>query len=151
MWNSAITAYLHYLGFMLSVGALSIEHFAVKEQPTLKESKRIVIADVVYGLGALTVLVTGVLRVLYFGKGTEYYTSNPIFWIKVGLFLFIGALSLYPTVTFILWARDLQQGQAPVLTEQKTKIITSIVRFELFGFLLLPLLAAMMARGIRLF
>ncbi|MGC9502247.1 DUF2214 family protein [Baaleninema sp.] len=151
MWNSAVTAYLHYLGFMLAVGALVVESFTLKERPTLQESQKIVIADVVYGMSALMVLITGVLRVLYFGKGTEYYTSNPVFWIKVGIFLFVGTLSLYPTITFILWAKDWQQGAAPVLTAAKTRLLSSMIKVEIVGFLLIPLFAAMMARGMRLF
>lgn len=149
MWNSAVVAYLHYLGFMLSLAALAVEHFTLKERPTLAESQRIVVADVVYGLSALVVLVTGILRVLYFGKGAEFYTTNPVFWTKVGLFLFVGTLSLYPTVTFILWAKDWQAGTTPVLTAAKTRLLLGLIRVEIVGFLAIPLLAAMMARGIR--
>jgi len=60
-----------------------------------------IIADVVYGLAGVAILVTGILRVKYFGQGGDFYTSNPVFWIKVSLYILVGLLSLYPTTTYI--------------------------------------------------
>ncbi|MGL5511081.1 MAG: DUF2214 family protein, partial [Microcoleaceae cyanobacterium] len=77
MWNSAIVAYFHYLGFMLAFAALIIELFNLKPDITLEQAKKVAFADIVYGIAAVTVLGTGVLRLLYFGKGTAYYMHNP--------------------------------------------------------------------------
>ena len=63
---------------------------------------RWIIADVVYGLAGVAILVTGILRVKYFGQGGDFYTGNPVFWIKVSLYILVGLLSLYPTTTYIL-------------------------------------------------
>ena len=59
--------------------------------------------DIIYGLAGLALLTSGILRVLYFGQGGDFYTQNPLFWVKVALFLFVGGLSLYPTFTYLLW------------------------------------------------
>ena len=61
-----------------------------------------VITDIVYGIAALALLVSGILRVIHFTG--EFYTQNPLFWWKVGIYLAVGGLSLYPTITYILWA-----------------------------------------------
>jgi putative membrane protein len=115
---------------------------------SLNEAWKIVIADAVYGISATVVLVTGILRVIYFGKGTDYYLSNPVFYAKVVVFIVVGLLSLYPTISFIGWVKSLQQGQAPKLELLKLNRLIWLIRIELVGFTLIPLLAAIMARGI---
>lgn len=147
---SAIVAYLHYAGFMVSFGALAIERWTLKSELTLRESWRIVIADATYGIAATTVMVTGVLRVLYFEKGTDYYVNNPVFWAKVALFIIVGTVSLYPTISFITWISTLRAKVPPKLPEAVVTRLQQIIQFELIGFLSIPLLAALMARGIGL-
>ncbi len=151
MWGSAIAAYLHYLGFMLAFGALTIEHLTLKKDLNVTEAWRIVIADAIYGLSAVMILITGVLRVMYFGKGTDYYLSNPVFYIKVGLFILVSLLSLYPTFSFVSWVKNLQDSQSPELESPQLKRLTWLIRGELLGLALIPLFAAVLARGIQIF
>ncbi len=113
---------------------------------SLDEAQKVAIADGVYGASALTILITGILRVIYFGKGTEYYLHNPFFWVKIGIFIIISLLSLYPTITFILWFKDFQQKQPPSLELSKVNRISWLIKGELLGFILIPLSAAIMAR-----
>jgi len=148
MWNSAIAAYLHYSSFMLAFAALTLEGFTLKQDLSLAEARKIMIADGVYGAAATTVLITGILRVLYFGQGKDYYLSNPVFYIKVGIFLVVGALSLYPTFSFLSWLPDLRQGKPPTLETPQVNRITWLIRAELVGLILIPILAAMLARGL---
>jgi len=151
MWQSAITAYLHYLGFMIAFGALVIEHLTLKKDLSLAEAWRVVIADGTYGLSATTILVTGILRVIYFGKGTDYYLSSPVFYTKISIFIVISLLSLYPTFTFLTWIKDLRNKQTPKLELPQVQRLTWLIRGELAGFIIIPLFAAILARGIHLF
>lgn len=146
MWASSITAYFHYLGFMLAFASLTVEMFNLKPEMTLEEAKRVAFADAAYGIAATIVLVTGVLRVLYFGKGTDYYLNNPFFYAKMGVFILVSLFSLYPTFTFISWFKDLQKGEAPSLEIAQVNRLSWLIKGELFGFTVLPLLAAIMAR-----
>ena len=109
-----------------------------------------IIADVIYGIAGLVILVTGVLRVKYFGQGSEFYTNNPIFWIKVSLYILIGLLSLYPTTTYVLWAIPLSKNKLPIITNSLVKRFNIIITTELVGFAVIPLFATLMARGIGL-
>lgn len=146
-WASSITAYLHYLGFMLAFAALTVEVFNLKKEMTLEEAQKVILADAAYGIAALTVLVTGVLRVLYFGKGTEYYLSNPFFHAKIGIFIIVSLLSLYPTYTFITWIKNVfQEKKPPSLEIAQVNRLSGMIKAELIGFTLLPLFAAIMAR-----
>jgi putative membrane protein len=146
MWASSVTAYFHYLGFMLAFAALTVEIFNFKKEMTLDEAKRVAFADAAYGIAATTILITGVLRVLYFGKGTDYYLNNPFFYAKMGVFILVSLFSLYPTFTFISWFKDLQNGQIPSLEIALVNRLSWLIKGELFCFTLLPLLAAVMAR-----
>lgn len=150
MLVSAVVAYLHYLGLMLSFGALVLEVFILNSQKelSLNEAWKIVIADTVYGISAVMILATGVLRVLYYGKGSEYYLNNPVFYTKVAIFLLVGGLSLYPTVSFISWVPALQKGTAPKVESSQVNRLIWLIRTEIAGFALIPLLAALMSRGI---
>ncbi|MEC4896089.1 MAG: DUF2214 family protein [Oscillatoria sp. PMC 1051.18] len=146
MWASSITAYFHYLGFMLAFAALTVEVFNLKKEMTLDEAKRVAFADAAYGIAATVILITGVLRVLYFGKGTDYYLNNPFFYTKMGVFILVSLFSLYPTFTFISWFKDLRSERAPSLEIAQINRLSWLIKGELFCFTLLPLLAALMAR-----
>ncbi len=148
--SRAGVAYIHYLSFMLCFGALVLERRLIKANPSRADATLMVITDVVYGMAALALLVSGILRVLYFGQGSSFYTENPLFWWKVGLYLSVGALSLYPTVTYILWAIPLRKGELPQVSEALAKRLAWILNIELVGFALIPLLATLMARGVGL-
>ena len=147
MWESAATAYVHYLSFMLAFGALAVESQTLKKDLSLEDAWRLVIADTIYGLSATTVLITGILRVLYFGKGQDYYLSSPIFYTKVGIFVIVGLLSLYPTFSFISWIKTLRDRQPPNLELSQVQILSWMIRGELMGLVLIPLFAALLARG----
>lgn len=147
-WANAGVAALHYTSFMVMFAALTLELFTLNPDLDLRQGWRVLIADGVYGITATLVLITGILRVLYFGKGSAYYLSNPVFYWKVGIFLAVGTLSLYPTVVFIRWIGRLQEQHPPELKPATLGRLTWMIRLELIGYLLLPLLAAIMARGL---
>jgi len=147
---SALVAYEHYLSFMLCFGALVLERRLIRANPDRATATLMVITDIVYGIAALAVLLSGIARVLYYGQGSEFYTENPLFWWKVGLYLSVGGLSLYPTVTYILWALPLRKGELPQVSEALAQRLRWILNIELIGFAAIPLLAALMARGVGL-
>jgi putative membrane protein len=147
---SAAVAYVHYLSFMVCFGALVLERRLIKANPAKGEATLMVITDVVYGIAALAVLLSGILRVLHYGQGSGFYTANPLFWWKVGVYLAVGALSLYPTVTYILWAIPLRKGELPQVSEALAGRLRWVLNIELAGFATIPLLATLMARGVGL-
>jgi putative membrane protein len=146
--SRALVAYGHYLSFMVCFAALVLERRLIRPQPDRRDAIWMVITDIVYGIAALGVLGTGILRVLYFGQGSSFYTENPLFWWKVGAYLAVGTLSLYPTITYILWAIPLRKGELPQVSESLSTRLKWILNIEILGFALIPLLAALMARGV---
>ena len=148
--KSAGVAYLHYVSFMVCFAALVVERRLLRPDPDRRSATAMVITDIIYGLAALALLVSGIFRVLYYGQGSEFYTQNPLFWWNVGLYLSVGALSLYPTITYILWAIPLRKGELPKVSQALATRLGWIINVELVGFAFVPLLATLMARGVGL-
>ena len=148
--QSAAVAYIHYLSFMLCFGALVFERISLKVDPSRKEAISMVVADIIYGIAGIALLVSGIYRVIKFGQGSEFYTENPIFWTKIIVFALVGSLSLYPTITYVLWAIPLSKGNLPQVKENLVSRLRLIINIELVGFASIPFLATLMARGVGL-
>ncbi len=148
--ENASVAYVHYLSFMLCFGALVYERISLKVDPSRKEAISMVIADVIYGIAGIALLVSGIYRVIKFGQGSDFYTQNPLFWTKMVTFGLVGSLSLYPTVTYVLWAIPLSKGELPNVTNNLVSRLKFIINIELVGFASIPFLATLMARGVGL-
>ncbi len=148
--KSALVAYIHYLGIILCFGSLLFERLTLNVDLSRKQVISMIVADVVYGIAGVAILITGILRVKYFGQGGDFYTSNPVFWIKVGLYVLVGLLSLYPTVTYILWAIPLSKNKLPIIPDTLVQRFRLIITTELVGFATIPFFATLMARGIGL-
>tara|TARA_B100000575_G_scaffold267499_1_gene245670 strand:- start:34 stop:525 length:492 start_codon:yes stop_codon:yes gene_type:complete len=148
--TSALVAYIHYLGIILCFGSLVFERIILKINLNKNEIISIIIADVIYGVAGLAILITGILRVKYFGQGGEFYTSNPIFWVKISLYIFVGLLSLYPTTNYLLWAIPLSKNKLPVISENLVERFKIIITTELVSFAVIPFFATLMSRGIGL-
>lgn len=144
---AAIAAYLHYLSIFLLFALLTLEHQLFKLPLDLPRARSLVRIDIAYGISAGLVLFTGAARVLWYGKGVDYYLHNSVFHAKVGLFLLIGLISIVPTFVFLNWRNTLKAGQVPPVSDKQARWVTLVIRIELLGLLVLPLLAALMARG----
>ena len=135
---------------MLCFGALIYERISLKTSPNKKEAISMVVADVVYGIAGIALLVSGIYRVIKFGQGSDFYTQNPLFWAKMVTFGLVGGLSLYPTFTYVLWAIPLSKGELPNVTSKLVSRLKMIINIELMGFASIPFLATLMARGVGL-
>lgn len=144
---AALVAYLHYLSIFALFALLSIEHVLFKAPLDLSRARSLMITDIAYGICAGVVLATGVARVLWFAKGTGYYLGNSLFHAKVGLFILVGLLSILPTYVFFNWRNAVQAGQVPEPSPRQLRLVTWSIRLELLLLLVIPLLAALMARG----
>ena len=91
MIKSAFVAYVHYLSFMLCFCALIYERISLKADPSREEAISMVVADIIYGIAGIALLVSGIYRVIKLGQGSEFYTQNPIFWIKMVTFGLVGS------------------------------------------------------------
>ena len=143
----ALIAFGHFVAFFALAAALVLELALISESLSVETAKRIQRADRVIGMAAILVLVFGFLRVIYFEKGSEYYFGNTFFQIKLGLFFVAALISLIPTMQFVRWNPELEQGIAPDLTSASVKRLKSIIHWELVLIGGIMLCASLMAKG----
>jgi len=148
MLAHVITAYLHFLGMMILMATLLAEHVMLHSQMPPVHIQRLARTDLFYGMAAGLVFLTGLLRFAYFGKGIHFYLGNPVFYIKVGMFLLVALISVYPTMRFLAWRKMLKQGDLPALDPYIVTRLRIAIRLELGLLIVIPLLAVLMARGI---
>lgn len=102
--------------------------------------------DAGVGGTAMLVLIVGVCRVVWGGKGWMAYEANPFFWAKMAAFGLIAAASIIPTLRFIAWRRARKAG--PAFQPDAADVAKVRLWLGIEALLLLPLLAfaAAMAR-----
>lgn len=145
----AFLAYAHYLSFILLIGCLIFEWVIYEKSLSARRALQLMKADGLYGFSATSVVATGLIKAFYFGKGSAYYFSNHIFNTKLSLLIIIGLLSIYPTIKFLKWRKPLKSGMEKIeIDEVEYSITRRIIRLELILVFIIPLLAALMARGI---
>lgn len=145
---SAFAAFLHHLCFVVIMLTLFAEMLLLKQPLTLPSARKIQRYDAVYGAAAGLIIVVGVLRVLYFEKGADYYLHSTPFIAKMSLFLLVGLLSIYPTMTFLKWNTSLRQDIVPALSEEQRRRLRMVMHVEATLLVLMILCATMMAKGI---
>lgn len=147
MIAAALIAFGHFLAFFALAAALVLELALITESLSVETARRIQRADRVVGIAATLVLVFGFLRVFYFEKGSDYYFGNTFFQIKLGLFIVAALISLYPTIQFVRWNSELNQGIAPELASPAVRRLKSIIHWELVLIGAILLCASLMAKG----
>jgi putative membrane protein len=135
---------LHLGAILVLAGAVIIENIAIKPLISNEDARNLGTVDRVAGISAALTLGLGMLLWLVVGKPPEFYSGNPLFHAKIGVFVLLLALASYPAVFFNKHRRTaLAEIAVP-------KIILVLLKFELFLLLVIPALAYLMARGIGL-
>jgi len=106
MWLDALLAYLHYISIFTLIVFLTAEAVVLRPDMTPEIRQRLARYDAVFGFAALAVLITGLLRVFYGAKGYGFYVHNPVFHVKVGLFILVGLMSIVPTINILRWKKQ---------------------------------------------
>lgn len=146
--SSALMAFVHHLAAFTLVSALAIEFVLIKPELTLRNARIIQVADMAFGISAAILLVVGLGRVFSFEKGAYFYFHTWTFLAKLTLFVLAGLISIIPTLEFVRWRADLQQGRVPVISAERKKTLRMIIHAELAAIILIILCAALMAKGI---
>ena len=84
MLIAALLAGLHYLGIMTLAATLLLEMVTLRGQITREAIERLARTDLMYGMAAILVLATGLLRLTEaYGRGPAFYMHNGVFHLKV--------------------------------------------------------------------
>ena len=150
MLPAVLVAFLHFAAVLGLFGALVGECLLFGRTVSVAQATTLQRLDRLYGLSATVLLVVGGLRAWRYEKGLDFYLANPFFHLKLSLFVLVGLLSVYPTVVFLRWGRDLRAGHAPVVSEAQYRTVTRLLRIELAGVFAIVAAASLMAKGVGL-
>ncbi|MBA5979570.1 DUF2214 family protein [Pseudomonas sp. MD195_PC81_125] len=141
-------AAIHLLAFALGFWAVLARGTAFSRLATgVGEAKRVLLADNLWGIAALVLLVTGGMRAFGgFEKGTDYYLHQPLFHLKMTLFVLILLIELAPMITLVKWRIALARGKAFDTT--RAKLFARISHVEALLLVLMVIAATGMARGV---
>ncbi|TKT82651.1 DUF2214 family protein [Aquamicrobium sp. LC103] len=140
-------AILHHLLVFLLVAVLAAEIVLVRPGMDGAAVRRVASLDGLYGGLAGAVILVGFARVFLGLKGWEYYIYYWVFWAKVGAFAIVGVLSTAPTMRFQRWKKAaVEEGW--LVPASEVAAVRAWFRWEAAVLVLVPIFAAMMARGV---
>lgn len=147
MTLEAILAYLHLLAILTMVVFISSEAALCRVQwLNAAVVERLARIDMVYGISAGAVLLTGVARTVWGVKGTAWYWTNPLLHLKLTLFIAVGVLSIFPTMAYLRWRKAVRAGGV-LPAEAEIKKTRRLVMIQAHLLALIPLVAVFFARG----
>jgi putative membrane protein len=119
-----------------------------RQDLTVGQARLLQKLDLYYLIVAVLVLGTGMARLLWYAKEPAFYLDNPVFWIKMGLFVAVALASVVPTIHYLRWSPRLRQGHRPEISDKQFRHVRAHLWSEVLLVALIPLMAVMMARGI---
>lgn len=146
---SAFAAYVHYLSLLLITASVMTERLTVKPNMSIDEEKLLGYADIMTGVAGTALAASGYFRATQYGKGWDFYSHEPIFWLKMTFLGIFGGLSLFPTITIIQRTVKIQQeGTIEPMSEELATRLKKVMNAELTALATIPLTATLMARGV---
>jgi putative membrane protein len=147
MTLEALLAYAHFLAILTLVVFISSEAALCRvEWINARVVQRLTKVDMIYGIAAAAVLLTGLARTWWGVKGTAWYWHNSLLHLKLGLFVAVALMSIKPTLMFRGWRRQLDDnGTLPA--DDQVKAARKWVMWQAHLIALIPLAAVFLARG----
>jgi putative membrane protein len=139
-----VVRYLHFFSIFGLAGALLIENMAIAAKMDQEDAQNLPKVDAVYRICLVLAFSFGFMLWLWVGKPSEFYTENPLFQSKLGLFVLLALLSIYPTLFFN------KHRDSEVESIRVPAMVRILLKVELLALLIMFVLANMMTRGIGL-
>lgn len=148
MWLDAALAYLHFTAIFLLFAFLTVQAVLLRGALDARAVGLLGRMDLWYAGSAVATLATGFLRAGLGAKGGDFYFSGWPIYVKIALFVFVGLISIKPTLTFIRWRRSFEHDAAWAVPAAEHAAIRKIVMAEVHLAALIPIVAVIMARGL---
>lgn len=144
----AFLAYLHYTAIFVLFAFMTVEVILVRGALDLERVRLLGRYDIWYFGAAGAALLTGFLRLGLGAKGASFYTDHWPLYVKIGLFVVVGLISVKPTLAFIRWRRMMEKDPAWHVPEEERRAIRKLLMLEVHLAALIPVFAVVMARGL---
>ncbi|EHL21179.1 MULTISPECIES: DUF2214 family protein [unclassified Acidovorax] len=147
MTLEAILAALHLVAILTFVVFLSSQAALCRtEWMNAAVVERLVRLDVIYGAAALVMIGSGLARLFWGIKGVSWYVSQPLFHIKITIVVVMAILSIWPSIMFRRWRRNLQASGA-LPDELEVKKVRRLVMIQSHVLPVVAVIAVFWARG----
>jgi putative membrane protein len=114
-------------------------------------AKRLQHIDRINGLAATLVLIIGMARQFYFGKGVDYHLHSVPFIAKLALYVIASGLSLTPMLEMRRWTAAIKVGMLPTVTKEKLCRLRHFIGWQAACVLGMMACATLAARGVGRF
>ncbi|MFJ2364623.1 DUF2214 family protein [Pseudomonas sp. NPDC087697] len=141
-------AAVHLLAYALALWGVLTRGMAFRRVASDGTGARsVLLADNFWGISAAILLITGGIRAFGgYEKGSDYYLHQPLFHLKMTLFVIILLLEIAPMVALIKWRIALSRG-API-DVGRSRLFARISHIEALLIILIVVAATGMARGV---
>jgi putative membrane protein len=145
-----VLAWVHLLALGIGLGAIWTRAKSLSGPMDESALRRAFAADTWWGFAAVLWIGTGVWRVLAATeKPTAYYTTNHVFFAKMGLLALLLLVEAWPMVTLIRWrlALSKRSGIATLVASSGARRIATLSYLEALLVVAMVAAAVIMARG----
>lgn len=142
-----LLASLHLIGLGIGLVAVFVRGTTLRDIGTTGPIQRVLVADNFWGLSAIILISTGLLRAFAgFEKGSDYYLHSAMFWSKMGLLVLVLILEVRPMVTLIRWRMNVRSGAEPDISAARSLARISYVQAAILAAMIF--VATAMARSL---
>jgi putative membrane protein len=132
---------------MVLMGSLISEYFIAKIKITTQSIRMLSMANSIFVVSLVIVLLSGLFRWFMFGKGHDFYMTNPFFHTKLTLYIVLAVIAFFPGKKINKWKKKLGNDGSFQIAEKELKSLFLYFRIESVLIIIIPLLAVLVARG----
>jgi putative membrane protein len=147
MAADTLLAILHHLTMFSLVGLLFVEFALLRGSVAGTAIARFGRVDALYGIAAIAVVVVGIARLTWGAVTVDFYLSNLFFWAKMAALVAVALISIVPTMRGGRWRRAYAADAAFQAPAGDLVLVRRALWIELVILPLIPISAALMARG----
>jgi len=142
-----LLAAVHLLGYGFALAAIIGRTRGLRRLTGPTDLPRVFLADNVWGITAIVLIVTGLTRAFGgFEKGAGYYLHEPLFQLKMAALVLILILEVAPMMSLIRWRIAIRNGETPDLA--RAGRFARIGHWQSILLVVMVFAASGMARGI---
>jgi putative membrane protein len=145
---STVLAYFHSLSMIALATLLVVQLMNVGQLHDRAQLQRFLTGCFAIAVAAAVMLLSGAGMVVWSAKGAAFFLRNPVFYIKLALFAAMILVAVTPARIILQWQRQADEGRLP--DPLSVGFVKRYLIVELILLLVIPLLAAMAARGVGL-
>jgi len=123
------------------------EYLIAKTKTTNESVRMLSIANSIFLISLVVVLISGLFRWFVFGKGNDFYMTNPFFHTKLTLYIILAIIAFFPSRKINKWKKQLNNDSSFLVAEKENKSLFLLFRIEFVLIIIIPLLAVLVARG----